>query len=130
MISELSNVTSDLVKAILDASVQRHKVITNNIANHNTPGFVPQKLDFESLLNSALSETGALQNDSKVELALDFIEPETTERSDSINTELSEKALDLEMAELAKNTLRYEALIRGLGKLSSIRGMAISGGKN
>ncbi len=48
MISELSNVTSDLVKAILDASVQRHKVITNNIANHNTPGFVPQKLEFES----------------------------------------------------------------------------------
>jgi flagellar basal-body rod protein FlgB len=37
----------------LDATVQRHQAITNNIANIDTPGFKTKDIDFRSALNAA-----------------------------------------------------------------------------
>ena len=39
----------------LDATVQRHQTITNNIANVDTPGFRTKDVDFRNLLHAASS---------------------------------------------------------------------------
>lgn len=112
MISELSSVTGDLVKSILDTTVLRHKVISNNIANHNTPGYVPQQVDFESILSVELSQQDHIRDDSRVRETLDFIQPEIMARDENILSGDSENALDKEISDMAENTLKYEALIR------------------
>ena len=129
MITELSSTTGDLVKAVLDVSLLRHKIIANNIANQNTPGHISQKVDFETVLAAELGQSNALENDAQIEELLNFVQPDIVDREESITADSPDKALDLEMAEMAKNTLKYEALIRGLGKLSDLKSMAISGGK-
>lgn len=129
MITELSSTTADLIKTVLNISMLRHQVIADNIANHNTPGHVAKKVDFESILASELEQSGALKDDEKVSALLESVEAQISERENELGLVSSEKALDIEMTEMAKNTLKYEALIRGLSKLSSLKSMAISGGR-
>ena len=129
MINELSSVTGDLVRAVLDVSMERQKVIANNIANHNTLDFAPQKLEFESILASEFAESNSIMDDKRVTEVLEFVQPNIQDRDEETLVGNPERALDIEMADMAQNTLRYEALIRGLSKLSDIRSMAISGGR-
>lgn len=129
MILGLDSVTGDLVRNVLDASLLRQKLISNNIANNNVTGFKPSDVAFESLLQAELSDGTALANDQKLENALNSTSPEIVTRETDPVTDTTEKALDIEMSELAKNTLRYEALIKGMEKLGSLTSMAINGGR-
>jgi flagellar basal-body rod protein FlgB len=46
-----------ILKKILDLTALNQKVIANNIANVETPGFIAQKLDFDDALKKAV-QTG------------------------------------------------------------------------
>lgn len=129
MITELSSATSELVRSSLDAALLRHKIIANNIANHNVDGFMPQQVNFESLLQLELSASQELSNDTKV---MDVVMDTTPEISDKYQAfaDSQEKTLDTEMADMTKNVLRYESLIRALGKQSEVLGLAINGGRD
>lgn len=128
MISELGGATEDLVRSVLDVALLRYKVISNNIANNGVEGFKPSAVNFENLLNQELKGSGSINNDQKIESALSSIEPEIVQRDTSAIEGDSKQSLDLEMSNLAKNTLRYEALIKSLENLGSIKSMAITGG--
>ena len=55
MIENLGGVTSEVAWLALDALSLRHQVISHNIANAETPGFVPKRLEFsEHLLRISL----------------------------------------------------------------------------
>ena len=47
----------NVLKAAADASWTREEVLTNNIANVDTPNYKRQDVDFTTYLNSALSRT-------------------------------------------------------------------------
>ena len=119
-------ITTDLVKLALDAASMRHLAIAHNIANVNTPGFAPARVDFESQLDAARA---ALQSGQPLEadmlagvrpLATRAPVPEGTDRT---------AMLDMEVAAMAQNTVHYEALLKALGKQMSILASAISEGK-
>ena len=129
MISELSSATGDLVKAVLDVSLIRHRIIANNIANQNTQGFVPQQVNFESILASELSNKNSISDDAQLREGLAHSGMSIEDRAVNMIGGKPEKALDIEMSDMVKNALRYQALITGLGKLSSINHMAITGGR-
>lgn len=116
----------------LDASWLRNEVISNNIANVNTPNYKRQDVKFEALLNeniSALSiELKLTHNkhmgfDSGNGQPVVFQDQRGPVRKDGNNVNI-----DTEMAESAKNTLYYNTLAqRVTGKFNKLRIVARDG---
>lgn len=95
-----------------DASWKRNEVITNNIANVDTPGYKRKDVQFQSYLQSALLGDGSL--DSKVANAnMDSLDANvyTDNSSTSYRLDGNNVDIDTESAYLAENQIRYNALL-------------------
>lgn len=126
MFGQTEAITLDMLKMALDAASLRHQAIANNIANVNTPGYAPARVDFEAQMGALRS---ALQQGSPVTPSmLSGIRPVLARESvvqDSDRTAL----LDKEIVNMAQNTVQYEALLKALGKHMSILSAAVAEGK-
>lgn len=119
-------ITVDMVKLALDAASMRHAAISHNIANVNTPGFAPARVDFEQQMGAARA---ALQNGEQVTRSmLSGVQPTVTRLAPSVDADRS-AMLDLEVADMAQNTVQYQALLKALSKHMSILSSAVSEGK-
>ena len=119
----------------LDAAWTRNQVISNNIANVDTPNFKSSKVEFESVFKSALENEGFTAKRTR-EKHMDFsddidsVSPvieqndSTTMRADGNNVDI-----DYENAELAKNTIYYNTLIEKMNSEFSRLKLAITEGK-
>lgn len=106
---------TNILDKAADASWMRENVITNNIANIDTPGYKRQDVDFESVLQKALGKTRYSSLDKKVrELNQDLGKLTTTSYTDAANYSyrLDRNNVDenTENAELASESLRYQLL--------------------
>ena len=106
---------TNILDKAADASWMRENVITNNIANIDTPGYKRQDVDFESVLQKALGKTKYSSLDTKVrELNQDLGKLTTTSYTDAANYSyrLDRNNVDenTENAELASESLRYQLL--------------------
>ena len=104
---------TNILDKAADASWMRENVITNNIANIDTPGYKRQ--DVESVLQKALGKTKYSSLDKKVrELNQDLGKLTTTSYTDAANYSyrLDRNNVDenTENAELASESLRYQLL--------------------
>ncbi len=115
--------TNYLLEKALDTSILRHQVISDNIANADTPGFKRSSVTFESQLQRALDSekmcehtpNGYLTNKKHIEFCkpLDYrkirpkivVDYDTSYRNDKNNVDIEK-----EIADSVKNTLRYKAL--------------------
>lgn len=132
MIDKLfSNV--NMLKAGLDASWLKNEVITNNIANVDTPNFKSSSVSFESAFKSALAQDdfatkktheGHIDFDSDFPQATVTRDTNTTYRMDGNNVNI-----DAENAELAKNQIFYNTLAQQLSSEFRKLSVAINGGK-
>lgn len=128
MLKDLGGVTGTLLVKALDVAALRHSVIANNIANAETEGFRPSRVEFESLLQSALgSETYANDGDRRASKAISTA-PQIVVESSSENDGPT-SLIQREMVALAKNTLRYQALVTALSRRGDWIGIAIKGGR-
>lgn len=106
---------TNILDKAADASWMCENVITNNIANIDTPGYKRQDVDFESVLQKALGKTKYSSLDKKVrELNQDLGKLTTTSYTDAANYSyrLDRNNVDenTENAELASESLRYQLL--------------------
>ena len=106
---------TNILDKAADASWMRENVITNNIANIDTPGYKRQDVDFESVLQKALGKTKYSSLDKKVrELNQDLGKLTTTSYTDAANYSyrLDRNNVDenTENAELASESLRYQLM--------------------
>lgn len=106
---------TNILDKAADASWMRENVITNNIANIDTPGYKRQDVDFESVLQKALGKTKYSSLDKKVrELNQNLGKLTTTSYTDAANYSyrLDRNNVDenTENAELASESLRYQLL--------------------
>ena len=106
---------TNILDKAADASWMRENVITNNIANIDTPGYKRQDVDFESVLQKALGKTKYSSLDKKVrELNQDLGKLTTTSYTDAANYSyrLDRNNVDenTENSELASESLRYQLL--------------------
>lgn len=106
---------TNILDKAADASWMHENVITNNIANIDTPGYKRQDVDFESVLQKALGKTKYSSLDKKVrELNQDLGKLTTTSYTDAANYSyrLDRNNVDenTENAELASESLRYQLL--------------------
>ncbi|CQR71476.1 Flagellar basal body rod protein FlgB [Sporomusa ovata DSM 2662] len=130
-----SSQVSVLEKALSAASL-RHKVISNNIANVNTPKFKKSEVSFENQLELAMSsEKAPIARTHERHLpvkstGINDVEPmintitTTSFRNDDNNVDI-----DSEMAGLAKNSIYYNAVADRINKYFSNLKSVINGGK-
>ena len=106
---------TNILDKAADASWMRENVITNNIANIDTPGYKRQDVDFESVLQKALGKSKYTSVDKKVRELNQYLgKLTTTSYTDAANNSyrLDRNNVDenTENAELASESLRYQLL--------------------
>jgi flagellar basal-body rod protein FlgB len=102
---------------VLDAASLRHRVIAQNVANVNTPGYQRREVLFEEELAKSLANP---TTDKPV--APQVVVSEGPERVDGNTVDI-----DREMGDLTKNSLLYQAAANLLNsRLASLRA-AITG---
>lgn len=91
----------------------RQQAVSNNIANVNTPGYKAQRVEFENLLEQAMSGGGMTRtNDRHFGVnGGDGVQGRIVNREGtSITDDGNNVDIDLEMAELSANNIYYNAL--------------------
>ena len=110
----------DLMNKALTATMLRKSVIAENISNIDTPGYKRKDVKFEEILTSEMNKKGELQinlQDIEPEVYVDY--ENSSYRLDGNNVDI-----DVEMAEEAKVSARYNALVTRvnsqLGRFSTV----------
>ncbi|MEW6697226.1 MAG: flagellar basal body rod protein FlgB [Bacillota bacterium] len=115
----------------LDASALRQRVIANNVANLNTPGFKKSYVSFEDQLQAAIkSNGGPLKGTHSLHIGVAGVDlkpevkqvKETTMRFDGNNVDVDE-----EMVNLAAATIQYDVIAQGLIDKFNVLGIVIGG---
>lgn len=104
-----------------DASWTRENVITNNIANVDTPGYKRQDVDFQTALKRELGSSKYVSLDKKVRaLNADLtglsVSPYTDSSNYSYRLDRNNVDVDTEQTELASEQLRYELLTNAINE--------------
>ncbi|MEW6096983.1 MAG: flagellar basal body rod protein FlgB [bacterium] len=133
--------TVKILENALDTAVLRQKVIADNIANVNTPGFKKSYVSFEDELSQALQKKQipsfrAITTDPRhiqfykpqkdptdVKPQL-HIEHDTFFRNDNNNVDIN-----IQMANLSKNSIMYEALVNRVRGWFQLLDLVIRGGR-
>ena len=116
----------DVSSRAMAASTLRHEVLSNNIANVNTPNFKRSHVRFEDLLKKELG----LEDDRHLPLAYRGKAHGVIEQENTTNMRLdgNNVDIDVEMAEVAKTQLYYNVLANQLGgHISRMKSVITSG---
>lgn len=106
----------NLLKSAADASWTREEVLTNNIANVDTPNYKRQDVEFSSYLANALQRSGKnssslTQRVNNVDYKDISIRAYTDNSTLSYRTDGNNVDLSTENVELASEQINYNALI-------------------
>lgn len=105
------------LKVVLDGCLLRHRVISNNVANVDTPGFKRSKVIFEEKLRDLIKERNISPHKIRKLRPEIVIDQSSAWREDFNNVDI-----EREMMELSKNTLKYKIYVQLLSrKLGKIR---------
>jgi flagellar basal-body rod protein FlgB len=115
---------NSIIGAAMQASVVRGDVISNNIANAETPGFKKKAVKFETYLNDALNnyeETGQLD--------FSAITPSVYIEDGNFSYRIDENNVDIEteMVDLYQNSVKYDVLASGIMNNYKRVNLAING---
>jgi flagellar basal-body rod protein FlgB len=132
--------TLDLVvlERSLDATQLRQKVLANNIANIDTPGFKRSDVSFDSLLQAYLGDperplAGRRTNERHLPIGpgdIEQLRPSVIqETSTSVSANGNNVDIDSEMTQLAQNQIKYNALITQMNHQFSLLRTAINEGR-
>ena len=136
MLDQIMNATAiNVLGRGLQAANLRHAVISDNIANVNTPNFKKSEVVFESLLAEQMtSDTKKLAmvrtRDKHLPMVKEqgLVSPQIQEDgTTSMRTDNNNVDIDIEMAELAKNNVYYDALSRQISGNINDTKMVIKG---
>ncbi len=103
----------DILDKALDASWKRETIISNNLANVDTPGYKRQDLDFASVLKQELGRSKYTTLDAKVaDVHKNHLTPSvyTDYGNYSYRIDRNNVDVDTENVELASERIRYLAL--------------------
>lgn len=121
MISRIFD-SSKIIEKSLDACWLRDEVISQNISNIDTPGYKRKTVSFEEYLGEALNRNnrkringpGSQKSSSKVNI--DDIDIRVNEDNNNFKMRLdgNNVDVDVEMASLAKNSIKYNVLVQSM----------------
>lgn len=91
---------TELLTKLMEVSEVRHRVISQNLANVNTPGYTRLKVDFEDALSREIMDG----NVTNVQIQPAVVEDkQLPRRADGNNVDI-----DLEIGELQRNAMMYQ----------------------
>ena len=119
--------TIDTLSKSLDLHLLRQSVISDNIANAETPGFKARRVEFEDELQRAVdaTETGAIGPEIN-DIQANIVQEPNSERGQDLNT----VDMDREMAAMTKNDVQYSAATQMVNKKFFFLKYAIGEGRN
>lgn len=100
--------TVQMLEAALRAASLKQATIANNIANVQTPGFRRSDVQFQDLLDKALTDGDGDLEGAKPEIYQPMNTPVDTNGNDT--------NMDLEVGELVKNDTNYKMYMRLMAK--------------
>lgn len=124
--------TMNILERSLDYSALKNNLISNNIANVDTPNYKAKKVEFKSVLNEAL--TNQLETKRTHPKHIPFNNQRTpfqivSNHQTMYNHNGNNVDIDKEMSELAKNQIYYRGLVDRInGKFSTLQ-TVIRGGR-
>ncbi len=105
----------DLMGKALSGSWLKNSAIANNIANVNTPGYKKQTVNFEEVLRNQMNYNQGVQmvktNPKHIDSAYTTDITVETVNDTSYRVDENNVDIDVENAELAKNTIYYNAVV-------------------
>lgn len=114
-----------LLEKMLDISAMKHKVIANNIANVNTPGYKKMDVSFADQLGKVLKDTSINKFDNlQPKIVISKEGAGETARNDGNNVDM-----DKEISSLVKNTLSYNIYTQLMAKKVEMVKFAIENSK-
>ena len=123
--------TLDLLKLSLDAYSLRQRVIAENIANSETPGYRARQVSFEALLQRASNVESRIRHEQEGhfrQAKADGIRPLVSEESDrAMDNGINNVSVDMEMAALAESNLNHKLATRALALRYQLMKTATSG---
>jgi len=120
----------------LDAISLRNETISQNIANVDTPGYTRKTVSFEDQLRSALDESrvrGFRNHPKHIPIgdkSFEDIDLKVTQDGKSLDMRLDGNNVDIEseMAQMAKNTIKYDVLAQRIsGTFSRLKSVISEG---
>lgn len=125
--------TMSTIENALNYSSTKQKVISQNIANVDTPNYKAKDVSFKAVLNNEMNQSFQTYRTNK--LHIDFSQSNSAEsaiinkRDTQYNHNGNSVDVDKEMSDLATNQIYYNAMIdRMNGKFSTLQNV-IRGGK-
>lgn len=117
---ERMNQNIEMLGKLMDITAQRQRVLSNNLANANTPGYIRKDIFFRDAMTRAIKSGSAM---SKVQPKIrdDHSQP----GDDSGNN----VALQKELGEMTQNSLLYNFAAEMAGRKFASLSKAISGTK-
>ena len=110
----------DLLSKLVDVTTIRHKVLAQNVANVNTPGYHKLSVTFDETLAARLDQQG---NKNLRLMQPEIVEDNSSpERFDGNNVEI-----DREMMRLNKNVLLNNALLQIISTKTAMMRRAVNG---
>ncbi|HHX59575.1 MAG TPA: flagellar basal body rod protein FlgB [Epulopiscium sp.] len=111
----------DIMNKAIESSWKRQELLSTNIANKDTPGYKRKDINFEKVLTAEFEKTGNMHEVNINKLYGEIMSPysDFQQRLDGSNVDI-----DWEMAEVAKNKIKYDALVtqtsRQLQRIESV----------
>jgi flagellar basal-body rod protein FlgB len=133
----LNSASMGLLENALNISTLRQNLLSNNIANVETPGFKRMDVRFEAELQKALSSqssdfVGRRTHSRHLHIgkgSISDVNPQIFQETEyKMNNHENNVDLDHEMAELAKNALRYNILVQQMNHQLNLYKTSIQGG--
>lgn len=123
----------DAVKTGLDATVLRHKVLSNNIANVNTPHFRRSDIDFSAFLasqNSKLPISTTHRKHLSGRHSSNSLDLSVSQETGTImGNDQNNVDIDREMALVLENQIHYLAMTDAINRNLSLLRSAINEGR-
>jgi flagellar basal-body rod protein FlgB len=110
--SKLFDQTIGLLERSLDIRTPRHRVLSSNIANSETPNYEAKDIPFQKILKRSMNQYSILPLKQTHPRHL----PETMSADIEVETVPGGVNIDQEMAKLAENNLRFQAEVQALLK--------------
>ena len=123
---------SAMMQKALDGTWERQKAISNNIANHETPGYKAQKVMFEDALKKELKNYAQISPQDRGKGIQQILDSDITISSDNSTAERydgNNVNLDSENMEMAKTQIQYQYLIRNMTNMFSRMRYAVTEGR-
>lgn len=125
----------DFMGNLLDVKIKRYELISNNLANVDTPGYKRYDISFEELLKNRLNKRSiplTTTNDKHIDTKKQLMDIKPTiyrEQEYSYRNDNNNVDIDKEMVEMVKNTFSYNIISEQISKNFKILQTAISEGR-